>query len=244
MKKHQWIFIITLLILFILSISSTAEAFPPLPSSFWGSAKLNSTDLPKGTFLKAAIDGAEYAVSIVEIVGGDSLYSLDIPGDDAATTGIIEGGTTGKQILFLLGSTVANETGTWTSGTNQNLDLTFTSLAPPILPSSFYGTVKINGQNPSDGTLISAVINGVTYNSSQVALYLGQAVYSLNVPGDDPATPLTIEGGTAGDKIQFLIGEILADQPGTWLSESNTELNLTGTAPVIEKRYYFPAIYQ
>ena len=69
-------------------------------------------------------------------------------------------------------------------------------------------------------------------------------MYALNVPGDDPATPNLIEGGAAGDHIQFWIGDILADQTGIWASESNTELHLTGAAPVIEKRYYFPAIYQ
>ena len=242
MKKTQWILITTLLIL--LTLFSTAGAVPPIPSSFWGSVKMNGVNLPAGTILKAAINGEEYASAIVGILGGESVYSLDVPGDEAATAGVIEGGTAGQTINFIWESTAANETSAWASGTNVNLDLSFTLTAPPVMPASFYGTVKINGENAPIGTLIKAVINGVTYATCEVVLHAGEAVYSLNVPGDDPGTPGVLEGGVEGDSVQFFIESRQADQTGIWSSETNTEINLTGTAPKIENLYHFPIFYK
>jgi hypothetical protein len=244
MKKIKLIVITSLLILLTLTLFSTVGAVPPLPSSFWGSAKLNGANLPEGTIIKAAIDGEEYAVAIVEITGGESVYSLNVPGDEASTPGVIEGGTPGDTIQFLFGATPANETGSWASGTNPKLDLTFTTTAPPVLPASYYGSVKIDGENAPAGTLIKASINGVTYAVSPVVLYLGEAVYSLNVPGDDPGTPGSIEGGVDGDSVQFFIGDLPADQTGTWESETNTEINLTASTPKSEVVYHFPIFYK
>jgi hypothetical protein len=89
------------------------------------------------------------------------------------------------------------------------------------LPSSFYGTVKVDGENVSDGTIVSTWINGVKYAETTVLLYAGDTLYSLNVPGDDLATPGTIEGGVEGDTVIFYIGDLVADQTGTWHSGTN-----------------------
>ena len=73
----------------------------------------------------------------------------------------------------------------------------------PPLPSSFYGTVKLDGQNAQVGTIIQARINDTVFASTEVQLYDGNAVYSLIVPGDDQASP-SVEGGVVGDIIQIL----------------------------------------
>ena len=103
--------------------------------------------------------------------------------------------------------------------------------AVPPLPSSFYGTVKVNGANVPDGTLIKASINGQVYSDGQTQTYQGDSVYALDVPGDDSSTT-AIEGGNNGDTILFTIGGHIASQTGTWTGASNINLNLSITIPV------------
>ena len=84
------------------------------------------------------------------------------------------------------------------------LTLTFSLVAGveavPPLPSSFYGTVKLDGANVPDGTVVSAWIRGVKYTETQTLTYLGDSVYAVRVPGDDLETP-EVEGGVEGDTI-------------------------------------------
>lgn len=100
------------------------------------------------------------------------------------------------------------------------------ALALPPLPSSFWGTVKINGANVAAGTVVSAWINGVKYADTVVQDYLGDTVYSLDVPGDDPATPSVIEGGVEGSIVVFHIGSLVTTVNGTWHAGTNVELNI------------------
>jgi hypothetical protein len=104
--------------------------------------------------------------------------------------------------------------------------------ALPQLPSSFNGTVKVDGANVAAGTVVSARINGVQYSSSTVTTYLGDTVYFFDVPGDDPSTPSVVEGGVEGNTIVFSIGGTIADQTGIWHSGTSVELNLTATTPL------------
>lgn len=101
----------------------------------------------------------------------------------------------------------------------------------PPLPSSFYGTVKLDGQNVQVGTIIQARINDIVIASTEVQSYQGNAVYSLIVPGDDPVSSI-VEGGVVGDTIQFHIGETLADQTAVWQSGVNFNLDLTAAGEV------------
>jgi hypothetical protein len=103
-------------------------------------------------------------------------------------------------------------------------------LAFPSLPSSFYGTVKVDGANVPAGTVVSAKINGIQYAST--IINLGDIYYSLDIPGDDPDTPGTLEGGVQGDTIAFYIGTTKATQTGTWHSGSIVSLNLTGSTNI------------
>ncbi len=101
--------------------------------------------------------------------------------------------------------------------------------AIPPLPSSFYGVVKLNGQNAPDGTVIRALIGGIAYAQAQTQTYQGNSVYSLDIPGDDPSTP-AVEGGREGEAIQFEVAGAVASQTGTWHSGTNVNLVLSAAA--------------
>ncbi len=88
--------------------------------------------------------------------------------------------------------------------------------APPSQPSSFYGTVKVNGANVPDGTQLTALINGTQQASAATQTYQGESVYSIAVPN-----------GNNGDTITFQVGGVDADQTGTWQLGASTVLNLT-----------------
>jgi hypothetical protein len=101
--------------------------------------------------------------------------------------------------------------------------------AAPPLPSSFYGTAKINGENALEGTIIRALINGRVVATTSAVIYQGESVYTIDVPGDDPATP-EIEGGIEGDMIRFMLGGFLVRETATWQSGTDIEMNLSITA--------------
>lgn len=105
--------------------------------------------------------------------------------------------------------------------------------AVPALPSSFYGTVRVNAANVPDGTQVQALIGGQVVAAGVMQTYQGDSVYVLDVPGDNPDTPAQ-DGGRSGDVIQFKIGGALSDQSGEWRSGTNVNLNLTAAsaAPV------------
>jgi hypothetical protein len=104
-----------------------------------------------------------------------------------------------------------------------------TALAIPPLPSSIYGTVKVNNANVADGTLVEALINDQVVASGYTQTYQGDSVYTLDVPGDDGSTT-AIEGGKEGDKISFKVGGVLANETGVWHGATNVMLNLTITS--------------
>lgn len=101
-----------------------------------------------------------------------------------------------------------------------------TVLAIPPLPSSFYGTVSLNGTNVVEGTVVEVLIDDKVIGESQTLMYEGKSVYSIDVNGDDSSTP-QVEGGKEGDLIYYRIGGLLAKETGTWHSGVNFELNLT-----------------
>jgi VCBS repeat-containing protein len=104
---------------------------------------------------------------------------------------------------------------------------TSTAFAMPPLPSSFYGTVQLDGVDAAAGTWVTAWINDVQYASAQVIEYGGRSVYSLDIAGDDSETSGIIEGGTSGATIIFKIDGETATQTGIWHGGTNVELNLT-----------------
>ena len=101
--------------------------------------------------------------------------------------------------------------------------------AIPPLPSSFYGTVTLNGANLSEGTLVQAKIDNKIVGYTQTIIHEGKSVFSMDVPGDDSSTS-QVEGGVPGDVIQFVVGGLPANETGIWNSGTFVELNLTVTS--------------
>jgi hypothetical protein len=116
-----------------LFMARPALAVPPLPSSFYGTVKIDHANVPDGTLVKALINGQVYAQIKTLTYQGDSVYSLDVLGDDTDTT-VVDGGVDGDTIVFMIGEEVADQTGIWKSGTNVNLDLTASTQAPTVAP--------------------------------------------------------------------------------------------------------------
>ena len=98
--------------------------------------------------------------------------------------------------------------------------------AIPSFPHTFYGTVKKDGANVPDGTVISAWIGGTQCVTTETFTSGGDSVYSTNVPGDDPETPAK-EGGVSGDVVSFSVGSQMAAQTAIYSSGSVTQLNIT-----------------
>jgi hypothetical protein len=107
-----------------------------------------------------------------------------------------------------------------------NLLLFSPSQAYPVLPSSFYGTIQVDGTNVEPGTSIKALIGGQAFAEEVTLVYEGVSVYTIHVPGDHNDTH-EVDGGREGEQITFLIGGLVAAQSGTWHSGTNVELNLT-----------------
>lgn len=121
-------------------ITIPAQAIPSLPSSFYGMVKINGTNLLDGTVVQALIDNQVYAEGFTQTYQGDSVFAIDVPGDDPSTT-TQEGGREGDTIQFKIGGILADQTGIWHSGTNVNLDLTATSSAPTATPQATFTPV-------------------------------------------------------------------------------------------------------
>ena len=109
-----------------------------------------------------------------------------------------------------------------------SLLITIPVLAMPSMPSSFYGTVKVNGSNVPDGTLVEALIGGQVYAKGYIQTYQSDSIYALDISGDDTDTT-TQEGGREGETIQFKVGGVLANETGIWNSATNVNLNLNLT---------------
>lgn len=107
--------------------------------------------------------------------------------------------------------------------------------APPGLPSTFYGNVRVDGKSAPAGSYVSARIGGKTFGRVQVAQDPTYGiVYALDVPADDPATS-SVEGGKNGDTIVFVVelpggGTRTMMQQGTWRSGSSMAFHLTNWA--------------
>lgn len=165
MKAFARIFTLLLGISLIsLAVARPALAFPPLPSSFYGTVKVNGANVPDGTLVQAKINGNVYAQTKTLTYQGDSVYSLDVMGDDTSTT-TIEGGHDGDTVAFTIGGHPASQTGTWKGGTNVNLNLSVSTNSPLDTP---VGT-KSSATNPASSAgnagrnivVIGIVIAGV-----------------------------------------------------------------------------------
>jgi hypothetical protein len=114
----------SLVLALLMAAVPSAVAVPPLPSSFYGLAKVNGSNVPPGTVISAWINGVKYAEKTVKLEAGDTVYvGLDVPGDDPQIPGK-EGGVPGDVIVFYIGQQEADPTAPWQGGMYARLDLT------------------------------------------------------------------------------------------------------------------------
>ena len=84
MKAHRIFLSLTIAISLILGNISTVSALPPLPSNFNGYVTVDGANVTAGSIVSAWIGGVKYAQITVGEYGGNTTYSLDVPGDDIA----------------------------------------------------------------------------------------------------------------------------------------------------------------
>lgn len=125
------------LIVFVVSlfVATPVLAIPPLPSSFYGNVKVNSANVPDGTLVQALIGGQVYAEGYTQTYQGNSVYALDVRGDDSGTA-TVDGGREGDTIQFKIGGLLADQTAVWHTATNVNLNLTTSTSAPIVTPQA------------------------------------------------------------------------------------------------------------
>jgi len=92
--------------------------------------------------------------------------------------------------------------------------------AQPPIPPVFAGTVSFDGAPATDGTSVSALIDGEEVASTEA----GDGQYGFSIP-QSPG------GAFAGKVIVFKVGGSEAVEQGTWEADGGAELNLTATTP-------------
>ncbi len=97
--------------------------------------------------------------------------------------------------------------------------------AQSVPPCRIHGTVQVDGVNVDAGTVITATVDGDTYNTTTPSAY-GASTYLIEI-----AQP---EGKSyAGKMVTFMIGADSAAQTATWVQGGNLVVNLTkGEAPL------------
>ncbi len=119
MRNNLW----KMLGLVILSLAlSGYQNVPPLPYSIYGRAMVNGADASAGSLITAWIGGIKYAETRSFDYEGQTVFSLDVPGDDPDTAAK-EGGLPGEEVVFKIANLPASPAGIWQSGTNSNVDL-------------------------------------------------------------------------------------------------------------------------
>ncbi len=169
MKTSRRILVSGIVLALMLAVVPAAWALPPLPSSFYGTVKANSANVSAGTQVTALINGVPYAAITVTLYLSDTVYALDVPGDDPATPGVIEGGREGDTIVFRMGlNTSADQTGVWHSGTNVMLNLSANPTAVRV--QKFSASTGTASGNPLV-SLLAAVALGL---SGVAMIWLGR----------------------------------------------------------------------
>lgn len=104
------------------------EAVPQIPCNFSG--YVNNGTGPVGVEIVGEIDGVAYGSTTSFDYEGDTVYALDVLGEDTETD-YKDGGDDGDTVFFKVDGYFANEVGTWYSGEVFVLNLTYTVIGQP-----------------------------------------------------------------------------------------------------------------
>jgi hypothetical protein len=138
MRSPSWFGVLILVSLAGLLSAQPVFALPPLPSSFHGIVTVNGAPVPDGTLIEVSVAGQVFAQNQTQTYEGNSVYILNVPGDDSSTPGQREGGREGEVVQFMIDHQPAVQVGAWHGGTSVVLDLaqtTFQAALPLLLRS-------------------------------------------------------------------------------------------------------------
>lgn len=187
--KKTFAFIAALVILGLLVSNITlARALPPLPSSYYGTVKINGANVPADTIVSAWINGGKFAYSAVTLISGQTVYSLDVPGDDPFTTDVVEGGVEGDIIVFHIGNLVANQTATWHIGTNVSRNISVTTCYLLTLSHSGHGTDPVASPTHSNECVVGKYLAGQAITLSGATAELGWQISGWTGTANDVST--------------------------------------------------------
>jgi hypothetical protein len=96
-------------------------------------------------------------------------------------------------------------------------------------PCRFHGTVRLNGADVPDGTVIKAIIDGDEYTTTTPALVDGDPVYGASTYALK-IVPVAGAAYAEGAPIIFMIGAYTAIQTGSWETGGNIVLNLSASS--------------
>ena len=185
-KKYLLYFFIVLVSLFLIE---ELQAVPLLPHIVYGKVKKDGANVLSGTTVSALINGKIYKSTQTLIDGGESCYSIDIPGDDTDTPEK-EGGVNGDTVQFRVGSDLASQTLTFASGAKTQLDINITT--------QYTLTISIN---PYNGGTVTKSPNKSTFNSGEVVTLTAVAnsgyqfsSWSGDATGSNPTITITMNG--------------------------------------------------
>jgi len=179
---------IAFLVIFSFAIEQ-GWSIPSLPHKFWGTVKKDGANVPDGTTVSAWIGPTRYAETTTRAEGGDSVYQLDVPGDDPEESGK-QGGVPGDIITFRIEGEAAAQTAVFASGGGTPLNLTtYThyTLNITVIPS--------NGGYVDRSPNKTAYISGeqVTLSANSYANYTFSH-WSGDAAGTNPTVSMTMNG--------------------------------------------------
>ena len=153
---------------------------------------IDGENAPDDTKVTAMIGGADVAKAMTI----DGIAFLKVPGTSA---------TVGKEISFMVGDVMADETDTWERGGHQdkNFEIVITTYAapPPVPPHLSRLLVSIDGLPAPDGTVVTAWMDAAAVATAVTA---NGAAY-MRIEGDD---------SDSGKAISFTIGVLVGGVPG------------------------------
>ena len=153
---------------------------------------IDGGNAPDDTKVTAMIDGEDVAMAMTT----DGVAFLKVPGTSA---------TVGKEISFMVGDVMADETDTWERGGHQdkNFEIVITTYAapPPVPPHLSRLLVSIDGLPAPDGTVVTAWMDAAAVATAVTA---NGAAY-MRIEGD---------GSDSGKAISFTIGVLVGGVPG------------------------------
>ena len=108
-------------------------AAPPLAATFYGTVRLNGAFVPPGSEITAVIDGRTVAASQSFLDAGQSVFVIDLPGDDPDTPAVQEGGVENQLVHFFVAGKPSTPSGIWRYGVQARLDLS--AYDDPLIPA-------------------------------------------------------------------------------------------------------------